>query len=114
MEGLAHQTTICMLCMCVKCLVLTVCQDHVARAVKDRRDREKLCRLNASAVHVATCEAGASQLQLASGQTFGKSFILFLAGIDPSAFMQLHVRTYVRLSTHRPATLPVVMATLLH
>ena len=38
--------------MYVKCLVLTVCQDHVARAVKDRRDREKLCRLNASAMHV--------------------------------------------------------------
>ena len=45
--------------MYMKCLVLTVCQDHVARAVKGRRDREKLCRLNASAMHVATCEAGA-------------------------------------------------------
>ena len=67
----------------------------MARAVKGRRDREKLCRLIASAMHVATCEAGASQLQLASGQNVGKSFILFLAGIDPSSFMQLHVRTYV-------------------
>ena len=86
----------------------------MARAVKDRRNREKLCRLNASAMHVATCEAGASQLQLDSGQNIGKSFIPFLAGIDPSAFMQLHVHTYVCLSTHRPTTLPVVMATLLH